>query len=176
MSTATEITQFQSISRQLYNQKNTFNSQDYFTFDKDFECERKDLYETVVTDYKQNLNISLRNKFKKELEINSIFFKEIDNEQLSYWVYAVIQKIVDCNARNVSIEVTSNKQILFTAICPNFNLYLDLFCENEINEFVEVVINAYKEKKCVFTVGGSFGNSIKALSQFNSQKQYALVQ
>ena len=59
---------------------------------------------------------------------------------------------------------------MFTAICPNFNLYLDLFCENEINEFVEVVINAYKEKKCVFTVGGSFGICIKALSKFNSQK------
>lgn len=170
MSPTAEIQKSHSAPEQFHNQKTTFNSHDYLTFDKDFESERKDLYNTVITDYKQNLEISLRNKFIKELKINNDFFEGIDNEQLSYWVFAAIQKIVECNAKSVSVEITSNKEILFTAICPNFNLYLDLFCENEINEFVEVVINAYKEKKCVFTIGGSFSSSIKALSQFNSQK------
>ena len=170
MSSIAEIHKTHSIPEQLCNQKTTFNSQDYLTFDNDFESERKDLYNTVATDYKQNLEISSRNKFIKELKINSDFLKGIDNEQLSYWAFAAIQKIVECNAKNVSIEITSNKEVLFTAVCPNFNLYLDLFCENEINEFVEVVINAYREKKCVFTVGGSFGICIKALRKFNSQK------
>jgi hypothetical protein len=144
--------------------KQLINSIEYFPIDEVFKAERIELIRTLNP--VEKLNISLRNKFEKQININKVYFENIDTEQLRYWVFATIQKIADLQPNGVSLEVTSDKSVLFTAICPNFNLYLDLFFENEINEFVEVVINATKDKKTVFSIGGKFNYAIGEFKEF----------
>lgn len=154
--------QFKNTS--LNNQSTFINSIEYCTIDESYKAERKELFNALNP--VEKLNISLRNKFKKQINVNKTNFDNIDMEQLKYWVFATIQKIADIQPNGVSLEVTSDKSVLFTAICPNFNLYLDLFFENEINEFVEVVINATKDKKTIFSIGGKFNYAIGEFKEF----------
>lgn len=148
----------------LLSGKQLINSTEYFPIDELFKAERIELIRALNS--VEKLNISLRNKFEKQVNINKVYFENIDMEQLKYWVFATIQKIADIQPNGVSLEVTSDKSVLFTAICPNFNLYLDLFFENEINEFVEVVINATKDKKTIFSIGGKFNYAIGEFREF----------
>lgn len=146
------------------NGKQLINSIEYYTIDESYKAERNELVNALNPVGK--LNISLRNKFEKQININNSYFEDIDMEQLRYWVFATIQKIAEIQPNGVSLEVTSDKSVLFTVICSNFNLYLDLFFENEINEFVEVVINATKDKKIVFSIGGKFNYAIGEFKEF----------
>ena len=146
------------------NQPTFINSTEYYSIDESYRAERNELFNALNPVGK--LNILLRNKFEKQININEFYFEDVDMEQLRYWVFATIQKIADLQPSGVGLEITSDKSVLFTAICPNFNLYLDLFFNNEINEFVEVVINATKDKKTIFSIGGKFNYAIGGFREF----------
>lgn len=158
---------------QLGSQSSFINSVEYYTIDESYKAERKELVSALNP--VEKLNISLRNKFGKQINVNETYFENIDMEQVRYWVFATIQKVADLQPNGVNLEVTSDKSVLFTALCPNFNLYLDLFFENEINEFVEVVINATKDKKTVFSVGGKYDYAIREFREFCKSERSTFV-
>jgi hypothetical protein len=139
------------------------------------QIKNNDIFEEEIIHYLKeskihNKAISLRKKFDSLYSLKSNFLKGIDYETIEFCVLAIISNIVECDPHGVSIEITEDKSILFTAKCTDFNLYIDLFFENEIDDYAETVINIYKDKKNIYSFGGNFSDTIKDFKQNFIQK------
>lgn len=105
--------------------------------------------------------IEYRKRFDILFEEKKTLFSDIDRETINFCILSVISNIMECNPLALNIEITEDISILFTAKCDNFNLYFDLYFDNEIGDYAETVINVYQSKQNIYSFGGSFLHTIK---------------
>lgn len=68
------------------------------------------------------------------------------------------------NISYIKYDWTDNKTIFCQISINNYNIYIEIFFDNDLKDIIETIIGVYKDKDCKLAYGGMLSECLKRIN------------